>query len=193
MADLVSRKPKPSGHDESQAVEPKTIALEYKPVPEEKQPNLDETAIERSAKPVAEAQAEESRPEPDTNPDDVVTAVPVAAEAPATPVEEEDPAARPTSQQPEERSPAPTLTEVSETLVKRAPARRKNINPTVEPVVSATQTTEIAPAVSVGPKSFTDEMAVLDAEVATLRRQLATKLVEQNQQLRKMLARFDGR
>lgn len=36
-------------------------------------------------------------------------------------------------------------------------------------------------------------MADLNAEVAALRRQLAKKLIEQNQQLRKMLARFDGR
>jgi hypothetical protein len=36
-------------------------------------------------------------------------------------------------------------------------------------------------------------MADLDAEVDVLRCQLAGKLAEQNAQLRRMLARFDGR
>jgi hypothetical protein len=63
----------------------------------------------------------------------------------------------------------------------------------VEPVVSVAQTDEVAPAVAAGPNSFADDMANLDVEVAALRRQLAKKLIEQNAQLRKMLARFDGR
>ncbi|NKJ39463.1 hypothetical protein [Rhizobium sp. SG570] len=184
VADLVSRKPKP----ESAAVAAKTVALEYKPVSEEEHPGIEPAAVDRSA-----AQLKASLLDQDTSSTDVESAAPVAAEAPAAPVDEEEPAALLTPQQPEEKSPAPTLTEVAEILGKRAPARRKNINPTVEPVVSATQTAEVAPAVAAVPKSFMDEMADLDAEVDALRRQLAKKLIEQNAQLRRMLARFDGR
>ncbi|MBB3289185.1 MULTISPECIES: hypothetical protein [unclassified Rhizobium] len=50
-----------------------------------------------------------------------------------------------------------------------------------------------AAAAAAGPRSLTNEMADLDAEVATLRRQLAKKLIEQNAQLRKILASFDAR
>ncbi len=193
VADLVSRKPKPHGHEESLAVEPKTIALEYKPAPEKEQPSLAATVVERLVEPVSEAQAEESRPEPDTNPGEVVTAAPVAAEAPATPVDEEEPAVFLATQKPEEEASAPPQTEAAETLVKPGPARRRKVKPIAEPAASANQTDELAPAAAVGPKSFTDEMADLDAEVDALRRQLAKKLVEQNAQLRKMLGRFDPR
>ena len=189
MADLVSRKPKP----ESAAVAAKTIALEYRPVPEEELPDTEPAAVDRSAAAAADVQTEVSLHDQDTGSTDIEAAPPVAAEPPSASLDEEEPAALLTRQQPEEKSPAPTLTEVAETPVKRAPARRKNMNPTVEPVVSPTQIAEVAPAVAAGPKSFTDEMADLDAEVDALRRQLAKKLIEQNAQLRKMLARFDGR
>lgn len=180
MADLVSRKPKPDSHDESPAVAPKTIALEYKPSPEEEQTPHEETAVDRSTESGSEAHVEANPLEPDAGSTETETAAPVAAEAPAdlAPL------------QAEEKSPAPTPTEAAETLVRRPPARRKNINPAVEPVVSVAQTDEVAPA---SPKSLLDEMVDLDAEVAALRRQLAKKLIEQNEQLRKMLARFDAR
>jgi hypothetical protein len=193
VADLVSRKPKPDSHDEGPAVAPKTIALEYKPVPEEEKPSYNKTAVDRSADVDSEAQVEASLPDPDTGSRDIETAAPVAAESPAGQVGDEEPVVFLPPQQAEEKSPAPTLTEAAETLVKRAPARRNKIIPAVEPVVSITQTDEAAPTVAAGPKSLTDEMADLDAEVAALRRQLAKKLVEQNTQLRKMLARFDAR
>jgi len=77
--------------------------------------------------------------------------------------------------------------------VKPVPTRRKKVAPVVEAVVSVDQTGDVAHAVAAGPKSFIDEMADLDAEVDALRRQLAEKLIEQNAQLRKMLARFDVR
>jgi hypothetical protein len=180
VADLVSRKPKPDSHDESPAVTPKTIALEYRPSLEEEHPDIEPAVPDRSAESDSEAQVDGGPLEPDAGSSETETAAPVAAEVPAdlAPL------------QAEEKSPAPTPTEAAETLVKRPPARRKNINPAVEPVVSVAQTDEVAPA---GPKSFADEMANLDAEVAALRRQLAKKLIEQNAQLRKMLARFDGR
>ncbi|MBX5166814.1 MULTISPECIES: hypothetical protein [unclassified Rhizobium] len=189
VADLVSRKPKP----ESPAVAPKTIALEYKPVPEEDHPGTEAAAVDHSAEAGADAKIEVGLHDQETSSTDVEAAAPVEAEAPAAPVDEEEPTALLTPQQPEQTSPAPTLTEVAETLVKRAPPRRKNIDPTVESVVSATQSDEVAPIPLAGPKSFMDEMADLDAEVDALRRQLAKKLIEQNAQLRRMLARFDGR
>ncbi len=190
VADLVSRKPKPDSYEESPAVALTTIALEYKPSPEEEKPSHDETAVDRSAE--SEAQVEASPLEPDAGSTDIETAAPVAADAPAGQVDDEEPVFL-SPQQAEEKSPSPTLTEAAETLVKRAPARRNKINPAVEPVVSTTQIDEVTPAVAAGPKSFADEMANLDVEVAALRRQLAKKLIEQNAQLRKMLTRFDGR
>jgi hypothetical protein len=168
VADLVSRKPKPDSHDESPAVAPKTIALEYRPSLEEKHPGIEPAVPDHSAESDSAAQVVSNLPDPDTGSTDIETATSVAAEA-------------------------PTKTEAAETLVMPAPARQKKIKPMVEPVVFATQADEEAPAVAAGPKSFTDEMADLDAEVAALRRQLARKLIEQNAQLRKMLARFDGR
>ncbi|WP_144578807.1 hypothetical protein [Agrobacterium sp. DE0009] len=77
--------------------------------------------------------------------------------------------------------------------MKPASARRKKVEAIVEPAASVGTALEQPLAVAAGPKSLTDEMADLNAEVAALRRQLAKKLIEQNQQLRKMLARFDGR
>ncbi|NNG71871.1 hypothetical protein HLI18_18430 [Rhizobium laguerreae] len=187
MADLVSRKPKPDSHEESPAVAPETIALEYKPVPKE------ETAVDRAAEPGSEAEVEASVVEPDTGSADTETAASVVADAPAASGDGDGPAALLTPLQAEEKAAAPTPTEAAETVVKRAPARRKMIDPAGEPVVSTTQTDEVAPAVTAGPKSFAEEMADLDIEVDALRRQLARKLVEQNAQLRKMLARFDPR
>ncbi|WP_145637434.1 hypothetical protein [Rhizobium sp. ERR 1071] len=193
MADLVSRKPKPHSRDQSPAIEPKTIALEYKPVPEEEQPGLDATAVDRSAELASEAQVEASPPEPDTNPSEVGTAASVAAEAPAAAVGTEEPANLATTLRAEEPSPASPRAKAAETPVKPASARRRKVEPIVEPTAAVGTALEEPPAVAAGPKSFTDEMADLDAEVAELRRQLAKKLLEQNAQLRKMLARFDAR
>lgn len=193
MADLVSRKPKPHSHDETPTVAPKTIALEYKPVPEEEQPGLDATVADRSAEPVSEVQVEASQPEAETDLTEAGTAASVAAEAPAVAVGNEEPANLATTQRAEETSPASRRTEAAGTLVKPAPARRKKVDTIVEPTASGGTALEEPPAVVAGPKSFTDEMADLDAEVDALRRQLAKKLIEQNKQLRKMLARFELR
>ena len=193
VADLVSRKPKPDSHDESPAVAPKTIALEYRPSLEEEHPDIEPAVPDRSAEADSEAQVEANLRDPDTDSTDIETATPVVAKAPAAPARNEEPAALPPSQEPDEKPPAPKPTRAAETPVERAPARQKKIKPIVEPVVSVAQTDEVAPAVAAGPKSFADEMANLDVEVDALRRQLAKKLIEQNAQLRKMLARFDPR
>ncbi len=189
VADLVSRKPKP----ESPAVAAKTIALEYRPAPEEEHPGIEPAAPDHSAESDSAEQVEANLPAQDTGSTDIETATPVAAKAIAVAASIEENAALFTSQPPEEEAPAPTLTEVAETLVTAAPSRQKKIKPIVEPVVSASQTDEVATAAPSGPKSFMDEMADLDAEVDALRRQLAKKLIEQNAQLRRMLAKFDGR
>lgn len=189
VADLVSRKPKP----ETAAVAPKTIALEYNPVPEEEHPRIEPAAVDRSAEAGSDAQIEASLHDQNTGSTEVEPAALVAAEAPAAAVDQEEPAPLLTPQQPEEEASAPTQTEAAETLVKPDPARRRNVKPIAKPSPSANQTDELAPSVVVGPKSFTDEMADLDAEVDALRRQLAKKLMEQNAQLRRMLARFDRR
>ncbi|MBB3290501.1 MULTISPECIES: hypothetical protein [unclassified Rhizobium] len=186
VADLVSRKPKPHSRDESPTVEAKTIALEYKPVPEEGQSGIGATAVDGS-----EAQVEASRPEPDTAMTEAGTAASIAAEAPVVAVGDDEPASLTTAQRADKTSTASAGAEAVKGTTKGAPTRRKKVASIVEPVDSIGTALEEAPAVAAGPRSFADEMADLDAEVATLRRQLATKLVEQNAQLRKMLARFD--
>ncbi len=193
VADLVSRKPKPDSHNESPAVAPKTIALEYRPYLEEEHPGIEPAVPDRSAEADSEAQVGANLPDPDTGSTNIETATPVAAKAPAAPAGNEEPAALLSSQKPAEKPAAPAPTQAANALVERAPAHRNKTKPIVEPVVSVAQTDEVAPAVAAGPKSFADEMANLDVEVAALRRQLAKKLIEQNAQLRKMLARFDGR
>jgi hypothetical protein len=170
VADLVSRRPKPHSQDESPAAAPKTIALEYKPAPEEKHPGPETTAVDL----VPATLVEETSPAPHSDPE------------PATAVGETAPPI-------EEDVPVSTRTKTAEALVKPVPTRRKKVAPVVEAVVSVDQTGDVAHAVAAGPKSFIDEMADLDAEVDALRRQLAEKLIEQNAQLRKMLARFDVR
>ncbi|QWW72631.1 hypothetical protein [Rhizobium sp. WYJ-E13] len=193
MADLVSRKPKPHGHDESPALAQKTIALEYKPVPEEEQPALDETAVDRSAESGSEAQVEASLLEPDAGSTDTETAAPVAVETPAALVDIQEPTNISAPHQLEDKSASPTRIPAVETSLKTSPTRRKKVDAIVKPVVSADPTGQVAPAVVTAPKSFMDEMADLDAEVDALRRQLAKKLITQNAQLRKMLARFEVR
>lgn len=193
MADLVSRKPKPQSHDESTAGASKTIALEYKPVHEEAQHTLDETAGDRSVQPGAEAQVEASVPAPDAASEKAETSAPIAAEAPAAHVGIEEPTNISAPHQLEDKSASPTRIPAVETSLKPSPTRRKTVEAIVKPVVSADPTGHVAPAVVTAPQSFMDEMADLDAEVDALRRQLAKKLIEQNAQLRKMLARFDVR
>ncbi|WP_205925920.1 hypothetical protein [Rhizobium sp. P38BS-XIX] len=191
MADLVSRKPKSDSHDDNPTAAP-TIALEDKSAPQEEQPSHDTTAVDRSIESGSEAQVETNLLEPDAVAPASETEAEVA-EAPAAAGSIEKSAAPTTSQQSEEGASARMQSEAAETLVKRAPARRKNVNPIAEPVAPAIQTGEFVPALATAQKSFADEMADLEEEVVALRRQLAKKLNEQNAQLRKMLARFDGR
>jgi len=192
VADLVSRKPKPHGHDESPAVESKTIPLEYKPVPEEESPVLNATTVDLSAKPVSEAQVDARRHASDTEETDAATTASISAEAAAVAVSEVEPTSLATKHKADETPPASTGIEAAGALVKPASPRRKAMS-VVEPVDSIDRILPGSPAMATIPKSFADEMAALDAEVAALRRQLAKKLVEQNAQLRKMLARFGGR
>ncbi|MBB3660684.1 hypothetical protein FHX15_005955 [Rhizobium sp. BK650] len=160
---------------------------------EEEQPGLDAAEVGRSAEPGSQTQVEASRPQFDTDPTEAGTAASVAAEAPAAAVGTEEPAKVPTTRRAEETSPASPRTKAAETPVKPASARRKKVEPIVEPTASVGTALEESPDVAAGPKSFADEMADLDAEVAALRRQLGKRLVEQNAQLRQMLARFDVR
>ena len=50
-----------------------------------------------------------------------------------------------------------------------------------------------APAAPNGPKTVVAEMVELNAEIDALRRELAMKLSAQNEQLRKLLARYEAR
>ena len=193
VADLVSRKPKQYSHDGSPAGAPKTIALEYKGVTEEEKASLDATAVDGSAESGSEALVEASRPKPDTNPTGAGTAASGAAAAPAVTVGGEQPTGLADTQRAEEAPPASPGIETAKATTKAAPTQRKRVASIVDPRDPIGIALEQAPAVARGPTSFMDEMADLDVEVAALRRQLAKKLVEQNAQLRKMLARFDPR
>ena len=188
VADLVSRKPKAGGNDEVLAVAPDTIALEYKPAIEEPQINKEATfaaqTAEQAEADVGDAEAVlHSESEPAAG-DVTETAPPIGEEAP------ELAAAPPV---PVELVHAPI--EAEEIPTKRAPTRAKKIASGADPVAFVEQAYEGGPepALASAPRSILDEMAELDAEIAELRRQLAKKLVEQNAQLRKMLARFEAR
>jgi len=186
VADLVSRKPKPHGHDVNPAVEPKTIALEYKPTPDEEQAGREATTVDSAAAPSSEAQAKARPLRSGADPTEAATPS-AAAKAPSVSVDVKEPLSLATVQRAGKTVRTRPRAEGAGTLVKPAPGRRKKVEPIVE--LAASIGTAIAP----GPKPFTDEMIDLDAEVAALRRQLAKKLVEQNAQLRKMLARFGSR
>ena len=81
--------------------------------------------------------------------------------------------------------PSKTTVTSKQTRTKKSAQALEQHPVNVEPVVGAP--VRVAPS-----KTFTEEMAELDTEIALLRAQLSTKLAEQNTQLREMLARFDA-
>lgn len=186
MADLVSRKPKADDHKDAPGAR-EAIALEYKPEPEEAHSASEVAEVAQPAEPL-EMRVVDVAPEPPSDlepaPDLVDTAPSIEDEACAVPGEVAEPTATPV---------VPVPVEPVEAPAKHAPSRANKIEPIVEPVVSVALSDGDAAARATGPKSILDEMRELDGDVAALRRQLATKLTEQNVQLRKMLARFDAR
>lgn len=194
VADLVSRKPKTHSHGKASAAAPTTLALEYKPTSQEN-PDI-ETAAD-DAIPATRVEEISTTPllEAESPPAIVGTAPSIEEGVPDASVAVAEPAARPTSPQQEEvPSPAAqTFPATAETPVKPVQARRTKVEPITDLLAYEGRPGEVAPAVAAGPKSLTEEMADLDAEVDVLRRQLAVKLAEQNAQLRRMLARFEGR
>jgi hypothetical protein len=193
VADLVSRKPKPHGHDESPADNPKTIALEYKPALEEEHPGIEAATVNLSVDSGPEAQLEDSLGVSDPDMRDAATTAPAATEATAVSVGDDEAASPVSTQRVEETPVASPEAEPSKTTIKAAPTLRKRSAPIMGPEVLISAASEEAPVMVAGPRSLIKEMSDLDGEVSALRRQLSKKLVEQNAQLRRMLARFDGR
>jgi hypothetical protein len=192
VADLVSRKPK-ADHSGAPGSAPKEInALDYNPG-DEPDREIDSTPAQKSGgvgpaqEPETQATAPALVPEPateDTNvsPPEIDT---------ATVIEEAT-------------SPSPAIASVETALAATADnaidvAVKKTVQARNKPSAPAPQASSDVPAVveapaaPVGPKTFVEEMAALDLEVAALRRELAKKLRTQNAQLRRMIARFDGR
>ncbi|MEL4069970.1 hypothetical protein WKW50_07460 [Ochrobactrum sp. GPK 3] len=84
-------------------------------------------------------------------------------------------------------SPEPEVPAAVEAKVSPVPAKKKTNTPRrLKPIADKPMK---AKPVSKAPADILDELAALEAENATLKRQLAQKLNTENQQMRKMLNR----
>jgi hypothetical protein len=188
VADLVSRKPKATISDVDGTDTAHIVALEYHPAD-------DEPAREEEARLPEQTTSLEPREEVES-PAPVASPKPQAETIDTEKVEIDiNTAAQGTSSSPEEISAngaAAILSDASKVAAQKpAKAQRKPPAAAVkEPGVISTF--EEVPAVVASPTTLVEEMVGLDIEIASLRYALAGKLREQNAQLRKMLARFEG-
>lgn len=190
VADLVSRKPKADVTDE-QTHETETPALEYRPAVEEAVESFESASSEQAAEleQPSETEARSSTPE-------LTPQTPAQTEHGGRALTETDPslAADDAVSKPEVTEGAsvadPAIQDETDHLVRtRETARPKKSAQakSKEITVREADASDLADKT----KTTVQEMAALDAEVAALRRQLSTKLAEQNAQLRKMLERFE--
>lgn len=198
VADLVSRKPTADALEEHPAAAPELIALEHQRAATERHPEIELKPAEQSGEIASKERGDAARLGSDAILEPVQiseeASAPAVDEASVTDADDKDTAVIDAPNENKENAAAGQETPSVEDLVKPAAKtelkHRKTAEPAVKQLTPLSQTEDNAPAV---PKSLTNEMADLDAEVDALRRQLAQKLSEQNAQLRKMLARFDAR
>jgi|GEM_PF-1176486 len=192
MADLVSRRPKADRTDKPGHEPSEVKALGYSPV--------DEPA--RKAESVISERPAASRPT-----DDAETQAAPAAVAAEEQVVNTDPAQASTDTDigivTKDAPVDPLVIASNDTAVAEANCEvadsgsERKVQPRRKTAVAATdevgdsRKAPAKPSSTERPKTFVEDMTGLDAEVSDLRSQLATKLAEQNAQLRKMLARFE--
>lgn len=187
VADLVSRKPKSDAIDEQASDIGEVKALAYTPVEEV----LPEHVEVSESAPAAEADRLSEQAEIETTLETATEATPAVKTEAIAPTRADGPdeAVYPTASAASDDT---DLVDEPETPVKtEAGLKRVRVTPvplakgeeTHPPLSAESQTLPVA-------KTFHEEMCELDAEIALLRRELATKLIAQNAQLRKMLAKF---
>ncbi|WP_160011093.1 hypothetical protein [Rhizobium sp. 18055] len=189
LADLVSRKPSIGSTEPAGSQAPEMKTLEYHP--ENKQavstevrgkPSVTDT-VSASSEPTVESLS--SGQTADAN----EKSSPRTEEAVVTPKTYDDPemALAEIAHADKASSDArPGKSAVKPSKAKRAKAIKDNAA-RKRPEPAASETVELW---RTAPKTFHEEMAELDLDVAGLRHQLARKLTQQNAQLRKMLQRF---
>ena len=189
VADLVSRKPKADLSESPASPQGEIKALEFhsggdEPIQDIKAAPAEQTGpaeIELAAEPEANATTLVEPPEPSAEPADVAASDMAA-----------DTHLHPTAVTADQARALVTNDTTHAAAERQAPARKKSSVSVVPEIADRPGPAETTPRPE-APKTFVEEMAALDLEVAAMRRQLATKLDEQNAQLRKMLARFEKR
>lgn len=201
VADLVSRKPRVSSADAPTPQPDEVKALEYRPIPEADDVGASRLEADQSSF-VADAPATEPVPEfvpttidavtiPEEGLDDSALRDENFEDRKIAPVD-----AEPTSAASENEATAPVVITLGEDP---KPQQRpsKLVRRRAQTAQASEQPVEATPIIAVpvqqlaSPKTFFEEMAELDNEVAALRTELARKLAMQNTQLRKMLDRFE--
>lgn len=195
LSDLVTRKPTDDQVDDHSS-EGKVNEPQKLPSPDQAgdldlvatEGSVDHNAIEIS--PVAADEAPESNPAETeiATSDDRVTAVEEVAAAEGGPDENDGPVEA-----------VYTLgvansdeLDEAEVAISKPVATSKKAKPSRVAEGQAAGNAEVAVSKTDGEaKTFVDEMAELDAEISSLRKQLSEKLIAQNEQLRKMVQRFD--
>lgn len=195
VADLVWRKPKADVSGEHRPLTTKTVALESRPAIEEKVEQggaaSPELAVDVGQREETEAQisATDLTSEP----------VPQSEQAESTSVEPsvsvvvEDTDSAPEPVEHRNTAPADEKHKTSDVEALQKPTTPKKPRPAVFNETTESMADAASPVPAEKPKTNVEEIAALDAEVEVLRRQLSKKLIEQNTQLRKMLARFETR
>lgn len=194
VADLVSRKPKADVSGEHRPLTTKTKALEYRPAIEEKVEQGEAASPELVVDVGQREETEAQISAPDLIPEPVAQseqADSTSAEPPVS-VVIEDTVSAPEPVEHRNIAPADEKHEIFDVEALQKPTTPKK-RPAVLNETTESMADSASPVPAEKPKTNVEEIAALDAEVEVLRRQLSKKLIEQNAQLRKMLARFETR
>lgn len=189
VADLVSRKPKSDASDDTRSADAEIKTLEYHPS------NEGPPADVKAMKPVPPPDVDRKDETDATSaaPDLIAEISTVSEKERNPPVEAgETPVPQPASARDTEAS-GPPAGETAATATLPGRQRRKTSGHAISRGSAVITPEAEAPAAPIVPKTLIEQMAELDTEVDVLRRQLATKLGEQNAQLRKMLERYEVR
>jgi hypothetical protein len=192
VADLVYRKPRPAIIGEQQqpgAVDIKALA--HTPIDETAAQDREHVEPPASSGPDLNSSAEvvtaKADPAPEATP--AIQAVPSIPE-PVAPGEVEAPSSSLAKPKAAATKDVPALDAAEPNQNLEHPADSAQVAQKAAPT-TLSESPKLLSALR--PKSTLEEMADLDAQIAALRRELSQKLITQNTQLRKMLARFDRR
>jgi len=195
VADLVWRKPKADVSGEHRPLTTKTMALESRPAIEEKVEQGEAASPELVVDVGQQEETEAQISAPDLIPEAVAQSE--QADSPSAEhsisVVVEDTVSAPEPVEHRNTAPADEKQETFDVEALQKPTTPKKPRPAVLNETTESMADAASPVPAEKPKTNVEEIAALDAEVEVLRRQLSKKLIEQNAQLRKMLARFETR